>query len=101
VTAPTLASHDVVYRVSDAGEIETVATGLGRPQGLAFDRDGSLYVVDAIAGDAALFRIRLDRPDECERILSGGALISLAVDVAGALGVATSDPVYRSAPDGV
>ena len=54
-------------------------------------------IVDAIAGDAALFRIRLDRPHEKERILSGGALIGLAFDGEGRMVVASNDTVYRFA----
>lgn len=100
VSAPTLASSDVVHRVSPAGEVEVFAGGFGRPQGLAFDRAGRFYVVDAIAGDAGLFRMSLDRPDARERILEGGALIGLAFDGAGAMVVATSDTVYRFAPTG-
>ncbi|HET9264405.1 MAG TPA: IPT/TIG domain-containing protein [Vicinamibacterales bacterium] len=97
VSAPTLSSRDVIYRVLPSGAVEEFAAGFGRPQGLAFDRAGSLYVVDAIAGDAALFRIRLDRPHEKERILSGGALIGLAFDGEGRMVVASNDTVYRFA----
>jgi sugar lactone lactonase YvrE len=64
---------------------------------LAFGPDRARYVVDAIAGDAALFRIRLDRPHEKERILSGGALIGLAFDGEGRMVVASNDTVYRFA----
>jgi len=100
VSAPTLSSRDVVYRVSPSGEVAVFADGFGRPQGLAFDADGSLYVIDAIAGDSALFRIRPGRPSEKERVLSGGALIGVAFDAAGALVVASSDTVYRFAAPG-
>jgi sugar lactone lactonase YvrE len=97
VSAPTLSSNDVIYRVRLSGEVDVFAEGFGRPQGLAFDRAGALYVVDAIAGDSALFRIRLDRPAEKERLLSGGGLIGLAFDGAGRMVVASSDTVYRFA----
>jgi sugar lactone lactonase YvrE len=100
VSAPTLSSHDVVYRVSPPGVVEEFAGGFGRPQGLAFDKDGSLYVVDAIAGDSALLRMRPDRPAEKECVLSGGALIGLAFDSAGGMVVASSDTVYRFAAAG-
>ena len=64
VTAPTLSSRDAVYRVSPEGILETFCDGLGRPQGLAFDSDGHLYVVDALAGSSAAYRIRSDRPGD-------------------------------------
>ncbi len=101
VTAPTLSSHDVIYRVVPTGAVEVFAGGFGRPQGLAFDRGGALYVVDAMAGDSALFRIRLDKPEEKERVLSGGALIGVAFDKAGRMVVASSDTVYRFAAAGL
>ena len=47
VTAPTLAARDPVYRISPDGDVEVFYDGFGRPQGLAFDAHGDLYVVDA------------------------------------------------------
>ena len=44
VTGPTTSSFDRVYRISPAGEVSVFFRGLGRPQGLAFDRAGNLYV---------------------------------------------------------
>jgi hypothetical protein len=95
VTAPTLSSRDVIYRVSPEGGIETYCDGLGRPQGLAFDSDGHLYVVDAVAGSSAVYRIRHDRPGIKECVLSGGALLGLAFDPLGGLVVSSSETVYR------
>ncbi len=57
VAAPTLASHDAVYRVTPDRRVDTVYGGFGRPQGLAFDSEGRLYVADALAGDAGLYRL--------------------------------------------
>ena len=95
VTAPTLSSRDAVYRVSPDGVVETFCDGLGRPQGLAFDSDGHLYVVDAVAGSSAVYRIRTDRPGIKECVLSGGALLGLAFDPLGGLVVSSSETVYR------
>ena len=53
VTAPTLASHDVVYRVTSEREVQVVCGGFGRPQGMAFDSSGVLFVADALAGDCS------------------------------------------------
>jgi len=95
VSAPTLAPRDVVYRVSREGAVEIFCDGLGRPQGLAFDSDGNLYVVDAAAGSNALYRVRPDRPGVKEVLLSGGALIGLAFDPRGGLVVSSSETIYR------
>ena len=95
VTAPTLASRDVVYRVSPSGEVEVFCDGFGRPQGLAFDDEGVLFVVDAIAGDACVYRLRPDRPGEKERVLTAGSLVGLAFDPRGGLALASNETVYR------
>jgi hypothetical protein len=95
IAAPTLSSRDAVFRVSPAGAVERFADGFGRPQGLAFDSEGSLYVVDAVAGSSAVYRLRADRPDEKTCVLSGGALLGIAFDPRGGLVVSSSETVYR------
>src|SRR5262249_50130673 len=69
VSAPTLGTADAVYRVSTRGDVTSLCTGFGRPQGLAFDAAGHLYVVDALAGSSGLYRIRLDAPEAPELML--------------------------------
>ena len=97
VTAPTLGTADAIYRVSLTGEVSAWSTGFGRPQGLAFDAAGHLYVVDALAGSSGLYRIRLDAPAAPELVLSGGALIGLAFDPHGGIALAASEVVYKLA----
>ena len=48
VTGPTTSSYDRVFRISPAGEVSVFFRGLGRPQGLAFDRLGNLYVAGSL-----------------------------------------------------
>jgi sugar lactone lactonase YvrE len=95
VTAPTLRARDCVYRVSRDGVVDVFHDGFGRPQGLAFDPRGDLYVVDALAGTSGLYRLTMDRPAEAEQVLSGGALIGLAFDPHGGFVLASTDSVYR------
>lgn len=95
VTAPTLSARDCVYRVSPDGLVDVFHDGFGRPQGLAFDPKGNLYVVDALAGTSGLYRLALGRPSEAEEVLSGGSLIGLAFDPHGGVVVASSDTVFR------
>ncbi len=97
VTAPTLAARDLIYRISPEGDVRVFHDGFGRPQGLAFDPHGDLYVVDAIAGASGLYRLHLDRPTEAEQIVSGGPLIGLAFYPTGGFVLASSDTVYRFA----
>ena len=95
VSAPTLASQDVVYRVSPSGTVEEFCGGFGRPQGLAFSSDGDLFVIDAVAGANALYRVTIDRPWERACVLAGGSLLGLAFDPRGALVVCSSETIYR------
>ena len=95
VTAPTLAARDAVYRVSMDGEVEVFHDGFGRPQGLAFDEQGNLYVVDAVAGWSGVYRLRLDRAGPPEQVIAGGDLIGLAFDPRGGLVLVSHDTAYR------
>ena len=95
--SPTLGTHDPVYRVSPEGHAAAWSAGFGRPQGLAFDSAGNLFVVDALAGSSGLYRIRPDAPHAPELMLSGGSLIGLAFDPHGGLALAASEVVYRLA----
>ena len=97
VTGPTLAPRDAVYRIDGAGRVTTAYQGFGRPQGLAFDSQGHLYVVEALAGASGVYRLRLDGgvADRAERVLSGTGLVGLAFDPAGGLVVASNETLYR------
>jgi sugar lactone lactonase YvrE len=97
VAAPTLNTHDPIYRLAPDGAIETWGGHYGRPQGLAFDAAGHLYVIDALAGASAIYRVRADAPSTPELLLSGGPLIGLAFDPHGGIALATTETVYRLA----
>ena len=93
VTSPTLASRDPVYRVDDTGTLDRLAPSFGRPQGLAFDASGQLYVVEALAGSSGVYRVGSD--GSSTRVLSAGGLVGLAFDPAGGLIVVSADTAYR------
>ena len=95
VAAPTISSSDGLYRVSPDGVVERFGAPFGRPQGIAFDAEGRLYVVDALAGNSGLFRLDVGRPTEVEQLLAGGSLIGLAFAPGGGLVVSSTDTVYR------
>lgn len=97
VTGPTLSPRDHLYRIDPSGHVETYYSGFGRPQGLAFDAQGALYVVEALAGLCGIVRLRADRSPEL--ILSGADLVGLAFDPRGGLVAVSKDTAYRlSAP---
>jgi len=95
VSAPTLSTHDVIYRITPDRLVEEVTRGFGRPQGLAFDSKGSLYVVDALAGRAGLYRVDLTRPGtERELVLAAPSLVGVTLAPTGGLVVTSGDTVW-------
>jgi sugar lactone lactonase YvrE len=96
VSGPTLATHDAVYRITPDRLIDVVCDPFGRPQGLAFDEAGSLYIVDSLAGAAALYRLDVTQQNPTpELVLTAPSLIGLAFDPGGGLVLAGSDTVWR------
>jgi len=93
VTGPTLATYDHVYRIDRQGVVTVVSSAFGRPQGMAVDADGTLHVVDALAGGAGLYRVRQGVARELE--LAAPALVGVAFDPRGGLVVSSNDTVYR------
>jgi sugar lactone lactonase YvrE len=92
VTAPTLSSHDPVYRIDPDGRVRIFHSGFGRPQGLAFDAQGRLYVVEALAGSSGLYRLAPGGPPEV--VVAGDRLVGVAFGRT-ALVVTTNETAYR------
>jgi sugar lactone lactonase YvrE len=96
VTTPTLASRDAIYRITPDREVDTWYSGFGRPQGLTFDRGGTMFVVDALAGSAGLYRIDMTtRTPEPELIVAAPQLVGVAGHPHGGLVLAASDRLWR------
>ncbi len=93
VSGPTTSSFDSVFRISKAGEVETFYRGLGRPQGLAFDADGRLYVAASLAGRRGI--IRIDKSRKPEQFLSGPGIVGLAFTPSRAIILATHNALFR------
>jgi sugar lactone lactonase YvrE len=77
VSGPTTSSFDRVYRISPAGEVSVFFRGLGRPQGLAFDRFGNLYVAASLGGKRGI--VRLTPHAEAELVASGSNIVGMAL----------------------
>jgi sugar lactone lactonase YvrE len=93
VTGPTTSSFDSVHRISHEGEVELFYRGLGRPQGMAFDVDGNLYLAGSIAGRKGVVRVAPDR--KAELFLSGPGIVGLAFTPGRSIVVTTTNAVYR------
>jgi len=91
-TGPTTSSFDRVYRISQGGEVTTFFRGLGRPQGVAFDREGNLYVAASLAGRRGI--VRISQMGRAELVLSGGAIVGMTLLPSGRAMVATSNAIF-------
>lgn len=92
VTGPTTSSFDRVYRITPAGEVEVFYKGLGRPQGMAFDQAGNLYVAASLAGKRGIVRISPD--SHAELALSGNNIVGLVIEPSKRALVATTSSLY-------
>ena len=98
VTAPTLSPYDSVFRIDPTGTVTIRYTGFGRPQGLAFDRRGDLFVVEALAGASGLYRLPPEGAigrSEPELVLAGPGLVGVAFGPDGYVVVCSNDTAYR------
>jgi sugar lactone lactonase YvrE len=93
VTGPTTSSFDAVHRINQQGEVEVFYRGLGRPQGMAFDEDGALYVAASIAGRKGV--VRIDPDKRADLFLSGPGIVGLAFMPSRAMAVSTTNAIYR------
>ncbi len=93
VTAPTLGTYDPIYKIDRRGTITTIASSLGRPQGLTFGPDLRLYVIDALAGSSGLHRLEAD--GSFTPVVAGGTLVGVAFGPKGELVVASNETAYR------
>ncbi|MEO8648269.1 MAG: gluconolaconase [Acidobacteriota bacterium] len=99
VTAPGLASYDGVYAIGTDGTVATYFRGFGRPQGLAFDREGNLYVAACHRGLHGIVKIEAGG-GSAKTIVAGNNIVGLCFSRAGEMIIATSDSVY-SVPMGI
>jgi sugar lactone lactonase YvrE len=91
-TGPTTSSFDRVYRISKNGEVSAFYRGLGRPQGLAFDRDANLYVAASHGGRRGI--VRISPEGHADLVLSGSQIVGMALLPTGRAMIATTSALY-------
>jgi hypothetical protein len=95
VTGPTTSSFDAVHRIDPHGTVHTFFRGLGRPQGLAFDIAGNLYVAASLSGRRGIVKITPEGRPNVE--VSGNGLVGLAFAPGRSVILATTDAVQHLA----
>jgi len=95
VTGPTTSSYDVVYSVDSHGTVSVFYRGLGRPQGLAFDGEGNLYVAASLGGKRGIVRITPE--GKAGLVVSGQSLVGLAFAPGRSAILATQNGVHHLA----
>ena len=93
VTGPTTSSSQAIFAIERDGRTTTWFSGLGRPQGLAFDIDDNLYVAASLQGQRGIIRITPDR--QTSMAVSGQNLVGLAFLEDGACALATRGAVHH------
>jgi hypothetical protein len=95
VTGPTTSSFDSVYCITPQGETRIYYRGLGRPQGLAFDADGNLYVAASLAGRRGIVRITPE--GKAALAVAGQGLVGIAFAPGRSAVLATTGAIHRLA----
>ena len=93
MTGPTTSSFDAVYRIDTHGTVTNFYRGLGRPQGLAFDSDGNLYVAASLAGKRGIVKITPDGKSSLE--VAGQNLVGLCFAHGRSAVLATTGAVHH------
>lgn len=93
VTAPGLSSFDAVYSIDAEGFDEKYFRGFGRPQGMAFDREGNLYIAACYRGKHGIVRVN-PNAEGAEMFVAGMNVVGLCFTRKGEMIVATNDTVY-------
>jgi sugar lactone lactonase YvrE len=92
VTGPTTSSYDRVHRITQGGDVSVAFRGLGRPMGLAFDRETNLYVAASYGGRRGIVRITPE--GKADIALSGSGIVGFALQPSGRAIVATTGAIY-------
>lgn len=93
VTAPTTSSFDAIHSITPEGVVNRFYRGLGRPQGMAFDAAGNLYVAASLSGHRGVVRITPEGKGEL--FVSGYNIVGLAFTPRRTMIVATNNSLVE------
>jgi sugar lactone lactonase YvrE len=93
VTGPSTSSFDSVYKVDPHGTVSVFYRGLGRPQGLALDVEGNVYVAASLAGKRGI--VKITPQGEATLAVSGQGLVGLAFAPGKSAILATNSAVHH------
>ncbi len=93
VTGPTTSSFDCVHKIDPQGNVSTFYRGLGRPQGLAFDVDGNLYVAASLSGKRGI--VKVTPQGKAALQVAGQGLVGLAFAPGRSVVLATTGSVHH------
>jgi sugar lactone lactonase YvrE len=93
VTGPTTSSFDAVYAISREGDIGVLHRGMGRPQGLAVDIAGNVYVAGSLRGRRGI--VMITPRGEASLAVSGTGLVGFVFAPGGGALLATNTSIYH------
>jgi DNA-binding beta-propeller fold protein YncE len=91
-TGPSLSSNDAIWVIDTHGQTTVWYRGLGRPQGLALDKEGNVFVAACLHGRRGIVRVTSD--GDASLVLAGNNLVGLAFSPLGTTILATNEAVY-------
>jgi sugar lactone lactonase YvrE len=85
--------NDRIFKIDPSGAVSTFHKGLGRPQGLAFDADGNLYVAASLTGTRGIVKFTPDAKPSLA--VAGQGLVGLAFAPGRSVILATTNSVHH------
>lgn len=95
VSGPTTSSFDSIYAIDTDGNSSVYYRGLGRPQGIALDIAGDVYVAASLHGRRGV--VRITPGGEASLVAAGSGIVGLAFAPGGNMLLTTANAVYHLA----